>query len=217
MASKVSKEERTKFLNELTLLRNKKTIEVEQLDVSHPIYKKFARVNGEINQMDVEQLGKQLRQMGLETDGSEASCKTRIKHFFRDEVNDKIQLKPKAYAYDVICVVDFEATCEKENETKDVQEIIEFPAFIVDVHKRTIVSTFHQYVKPQVNPKLSKFCTELTGITQSVVNGAETFETVLNRFEDWFYSFLIDNGHKSFAIATDGYVQFIHRLVHVLT
>jgi inhibitor of KinA sporulation pathway (predicted exonuclease) len=28
------------------------------------------------------------------------------------------------------------------------------------------VSKFHEYVKPIVNPKLTKFCTKLTGITQ---------------------------------------------------
>jgi 3'-5' exoribonuclease 1 len=183
---------------------------VEQVDTTHPIYKKFSRINGKVNTMSVEQLCEQLKQFGLHADGSEASCKTRIKHFFRDEVNEKIKKKKKEYLYDVICVIDFEATCELENQTKDCQEIIEFPAYIIDVRRQVTVSKFHEYVRPQVNKKLSNFCTELTGIKQKTVDTADMFEDVLDRFEAWFYSYLVENGHKSFAIATDGPWDMAH-------
>ncbi len=43
---------------------------------------------------------------------------------------------------------------------------VEFPAVVLDLSSGEVVSEFHQYVQPQEHPRLSKFCTELTGITQ---------------------------------------------------
>ena len=40
---------------------------------------------------------------------------------------------------DFIIVIDFEATCEKDNPPNFIQEIIEFPAVLVNVHARQIV------------------------------------------------------------------------------
>jgi inhibitor of KinA sporulation pathway (predicted exonuclease) len=53
----------------------------------------------------------------------------------------KIFKKNITYYYDIICIVDFEATCHKEQDQhKDfVQEIIEFPALLVDVKQKQIV------------------------------------------------------------------------------
>jgi len=45
-------------------------------------------------------------------------------------------------------------------------EIIEFPAVLVDAKKRKIVDHFQAFVKPTINPKLSEFCVQLTGIKQ---------------------------------------------------
>ena len=43
---------------------------------------------------------------------------------------------------------------------------VEFPAVLVDLSTKSVVSEFHQFVQPQENYKLSSFCTKLTGITQ---------------------------------------------------
>lgn len=36
---------------------------------------------------------------------------------------------------------------------------------IIDVKKQEIVASFQTYVKPVLDPKLTPFCTKLTGIT----------------------------------------------------
>jgi len=46
------------------------------------------------------------------------------------------------------------------------QEIIEFPIVIVDVKAKAVKAIFQTYVKPVIDPKLTEFCTQLTGITQ---------------------------------------------------
>jgi inhibitor of KinA sporulation pathway (predicted exonuclease) len=45
-------------------------------------------------------------------------------------------------------------------------EIIEFPAVLVDTTSQAIVDEFHMYCRPEVNPILSEFCVNLTGIRQ---------------------------------------------------
>lgn len=72
------------------------------------------------------------------------------------------------YNYDFLVVIDFEATCEKENAEDFQHEIIQFPAVLVDVQQQVIVDEFNSYCKPKINPQLSEFCTSLTGISQVV-------------------------------------------------
>ncbi len=43
---------------------------------------------------------------------------------------------------------------------------VEFPAVVLNLASGEVVSEFQQYVQPQEHPRLSKFCTKLTGITQ---------------------------------------------------
>jgi len=79
---------------------------------------------------------------------------------------------------DYILVIDFECTCTNDNSL-ELMEIIEFPIIVIDVKKREIANTFTSFVKPTVNPILSEFCTQLTGITQEQVNKANTIDKVL--------------------------------------
>ncbi|SCU66363.1 phosphotransferase, putative [Trypanosoma equiperdum] len=79
--------------------------------------------------------------------------------------------------FDTYMVLDFEATCER-HQRLEVPEVIEFPIVLVDARNGNTISEFQQYVRPVVNPQLSQFCTELTGITQSVVDRASTFPDV---------------------------------------
>ena len=44
--------------------------------------------------------------------------------------------------------------------------VVEFPAVLLDTSSGEIHDEFHRYVQPTENPRLSSFCTHLTGITQ---------------------------------------------------
>lgn len=73
----------------------------------------------------------------------------------------------------------------------------------MDVKQKTIVGMFRKFCKPTINPVLSDFCKDLTGVNQSEVNNAEEFPVVLQQFEEWMHSFGLGLDH-SFAIVTDG-------------
>mmetsp|Transcript_5042 Transcript_5042/g.12200 ORF Transcript_5042/g.12200 Transcript_5042/m.12200 type:complete len:571 (+) Transcript_5042:280-1992(+) len=85
-----------------------------------------------------------------------------------------------------LCVLDFEATCERNTKIPN-QEIIEFPSVLLDVQRMEIKSTFQKYVKPVKNPKLTAFCTELTGITQEKVDKGVSFEDALSAHGRWLH------------------------------
>jgi len=88
-----------------------------------------------------------------------------------------------------LCILDFEATCWKSGLNKDEMEIIEFPSILYKIKEKTktieFISEFSQYVKPTINPILTKFCTELTGITQETVNASDTFDIVYKNHQQW--------------------------------
>ncbi|TVU39580.1 hypothetical protein EJB05_13006, partial [Eragrostis curvula] len=70
--------------------------------------------------------------------------------------------------FDLFLVVDFEATCEGENTRIYPQEIIEFPAVLVDAATGVVVSEVRTYVRPRHHPRLTEFCVNLTGMSQGV-------------------------------------------------
>ncbi|CAF1323443.1 unnamed protein product [Adineta steineri] len=86
--------------------------------------------------------------------------------------------------YDYFLVLDFEATCDDEKKITP-SEIIEFPVLKINGRTFECESTFHSYVSPTVHPQLTKFCTELTGITQDMVTNQPTLDVVLQRFHTW--------------------------------
>jgi 3'-5' exoribonuclease 1 len=65
-----------------------------------------------------------------------------------------------------------------------MNEIIEIGAVKVNDYGE-VVSIFNKFVKPTVNPILSDFCTRLTSITQSNVDGSRTFPYIIQDFMDW--------------------------------
>lgn len=99
--------------------------------------------------------------------------------FGRRQTPDNIVQKFK-----YLLILDFEATCEKNVQIKN-QEIIEFPCIAVSTKNWEIESIFHEYVKPRVNPIISPFCTELTGIMQETIENEEYFPVVLDKFSTW--------------------------------
>jgi ERI1 exoribonuclease 3 len=101
------------------------------------------------------------------------------------------------------CVLDFEATCW-ENENRDTLEIIEFPSVLirVDTAEKTIskVSEFHRYVRPVLDPEVSEFCTNLTGITQSQVDASDIIENVYEEHYIWLTSQLVDEAASCYFV-----------------
>ncbi|SRR5690554_3796863 len=79
---------------------------------------------------------------------------------------------------------DIEATCWDGYHSNGIQEIIELGAISYDRFGEES-GTFLEFVRPEINPRLSKYCMELTGITQNEVDSAADFNTVYDDFEDW--------------------------------
>ena len=73
--------------------------------------------------------------------------------------------------YHLINCFDLEMCCwEDDKETgKKTGEIIEIGIAKIDLKKGEIIRSAQYYVKPE-NDKISKFCTELTGITPKLID-----------------------------------------------
>jgi len=104
---------------------------------------------------------------------------------------------------DFFIVIDFEATCEEKNPSGYPHEIIEFPAVLVSSREKAIVDVFHSFVRPTINPKLSEFCHNLTGISQATVDDADTFDVVHKRFIDWMSNHQLGTRY-TYTMVTDG-------------
>jgi len=95
-------------------------------------------------------------------------------------------------------VLDFESTCQ-EGSRIDPQEIIEFPCLLIRADDLSLVDKFHEYVKPVGKPLLTKFCKNLTGITQDMIQDKDTFPDVLSRFVSWCESNGLDPSNSTFV------------------
>jgi inhibitor of KinA sporulation pathway (predicted exonuclease) len=85
---------------------------------------------------------------------------------------------------DHICILDFEATCWENNKE---HEIIEFPSILWRWDSKGFhrISDIQIFVKPKINPVVSKFCHNLTGITQQQVDNGVTLEEALKLHKEW--------------------------------
>jgi len=106
----------------------------------------------------------------------------------------------KTNQIDYYVVLDFEATCQEGPRLKP-QEIIEFPSVVVDANRCVIVAEFQRYVRPVHHPKLSQFCTDLTGIPQKVVDEASTFAVVYQQYFKWLESIGLTQKEASSRVA----------------
>ncbi|MGI9415379.1 MAG: exonuclease domain-containing protein [Hyphomicrobiales bacterium] len=85
-----------------------------------------------------------------------------------------------------LIVVDLEATCSDDGSVpRDQMETIEIGAVLVDVDGLAAADTFQCFVEPVRHPILTRFCTELTGITQDMVAGAPPFAEAVKSFKGW--------------------------------
>ncbi|KAI3353419.1 hypothetical protein L3Q82_019947, partial [Scortum barcoo] len=95
--------------------------------------------------------------------------------------------------FSYLIVIDFESTCWREKNNYS-QEIIEFPAVLLNTSTGEVESEFHTYVQPQEHPVLSNFCTELTGITQMQVEAGIPLQICLSRFSRWLQNLQLEKG-----------------------
>lgn len=88
---------------------------------------------------------------------------------------------------DYFLVLDFEADKrdEKGSRAPEVMEIIEFPVLKVNARTLQIESTFHTYVQPVIHKELNPLITQLTGITQEMVDGQPTLNEALAMLDEW--------------------------------
>lgn len=87
----------------------------------------------------------------------------------------------------IYIVLDLEATCWNGKKLAP-NEIIEIGAVAVNEAGET-EGEFNTFVKPSIAPKLSDFCTELTSITQEMVDDAPLYPVAHQAFLDWINSF----------------------------
>jgi inhibitor of KinA sporulation pathway (predicted exonuclease) len=96
--------------------------------------------------------------------------------------------------YNGYILMDLESTCwDVQNpmatdldrhRQKEEMEITEIGAVKTDANFN-IIDKFTMFVQPILNPTLSKFCTDLTSITQQDVNNASKFPYVYRKFKTW--------------------------------
>ncbi|VAH75437.1 unnamed protein product [Triticum turgidum subsp. durum] len=104
--------------------------------------------------------------------------------------------------FDFFVVVDFEATCVKDARIFP-QEIIEFPAVLVDGATGRIESAFRRYVRPKHHPVLTQFCRELTGIRQEDVDGGVDLGEALWMHDSWLKAATAGGGSLAVVIWGD--------------
>lgn len=119
---------------------------------------------------------------------------------------------PKENIFDFYVVIDFEATCDGHKIIKpENQEIIEFPAVLLNCKNGKVEDEFQSYCRPVLHPLLTDYCTKLTGITQDIVDQAPSFPETFASFNEWLQKKNL--GSKfSFAIVTDGSKDMGHFL-----
>ncbi|KIS72254.1 uncharacterized protein UMAG_00666 [Mycosarcoma maydis] len=161
--------------------------------------------------LTVEELRSRLHQLGLETKGKKADLRLRLKKALRSASNSPPST-PGSHAdttwrpeFDTFLVLDVEATCESTRKYRNLNhgyetgsfqfpnEIIEFPVVLLrwneNTHQLDTVDVFHSYVRPTFRPRLTKFCRDLTGVTQAQVDAAPLWNDVLISFYRFLWSY----------------------------
>ncbi|GBO42670.1 ERI1 exoribonuclease 3, partial [Araneus ventricosus] len=107
--------------------------------------------------------------------------------------------------FSVICENSDVAGSVEENWSYDMTfEVIEFPVLKVNSASFETESVFHSYVRPVINPELTKFCTQLTGITQEMVDDQDIFEDVFEKFQVWMQEEKLLERNTKIAFVTVG-------------
>ena len=85
-----------------------------------------------------------------------------------------------------LLIIDIEHTCTEDGSVPaNEREIIEIGAVLVSTDTLCIVKEFNRLVRPVRHPELSEFCTNLTGIPQSLLANQDIFSQAFRLFEAW--------------------------------
>ncbi|CAK0791041.1 unnamed protein product [Prorocentrum cordatum] len=97
---------------------------------------------------------------------------------------------------DYLVVLDFEWTADNRRPMLPVSEITQFPSVLVrlDGRRSAVVDEFNAYVRPTLNPTLTAFSIELTGITQRMVDRSEPLREVIAQYLSWLQSHQLIEG-----------------------
>ncbi|GMT25223.1 hypothetical protein PFISCL1PPCAC_16520 [Pristionchus fissidentatus] len=176
--------------------------------------KKVERLFRRITEMSAAEMRVELKEIHKSPHGSTKDLRHRLRMFYRkefaliqakrDETRTRMKNR-KRFRY--LVAMDIEATCESEiNDVNYQHETIELPAVLVDCDTFTIIDKFRTYVKPEINPKISEFCTNLTHISQADVDAAPTFPEAWSRLLEWMsrHGMMGTDPEASFAVVTDG-------------
>lgn len=109
-------------------------------------------------------------------------------------IRKKSKKKSLISPYSYLIVIDFEATCFEKPFNRNKQEIIEFPAVLINLTTGEIEKEFHKYLRPVEIPVLSEYCINLTGITQETVNEGELLPKVVEDFKVWMKMTIKEKG-----------------------
>ena len=83
-------------------------------------------------------------------------------------------------------VLDLEATCDEDHRIpREQTEIIELGAVLCDGETLAPREEFQTFIKPRRHPKLTRFCTQLTSITQADVDAAPYFPQAMATLSRW--------------------------------
>ncbi|KAK8740562.1 hypothetical protein OTU49_002968 [Cherax quadricarinatus] len=103
--------------------------------------------------------------------------------------------------FEYLIVLDFESTCWDTWPPAGQNEIIEFPAVLLDLSSGNTLSEFHEYVKPTEQSILSSFCKNLTDWDLQICLHRECLRKQLKKPE--FFNYWIDIRYM--------YKKFYHR------
>ncbi|XP_067562551.1 ERI1 exoribonuclease 2 isoform X6 [Tursiops truncatus] len=142
--------------------------------------------------MDRKRKYSDFRQLGCEEKGASGMATKRLARQLglirRKSIappNGNLGRSKSKQLFDYLIVIDFESTCWNDGKRHRSQEIIEFPAILLNTSTGEIESEFHAYVHPQEHPILSEFCMELTGIKQAQVDEGVPLKICLSQFCKW--------------------------------
>ncbi|KAJ3129223.1 3'-5' exoribonuclease 1 [Nowakowskiella sp. JEL0407] len=156
---------------------------------------KFKRRNKPLENLNINASDSTTSQQQYSTSARFAYLNERLSHH--------IPKKSSRTEYRYLCVLDFEATCEKDSGFDFENEIIEFPVVLINIESNLVDAEFHKFVRPSREPILSDFCKELTGISQSQIDRADTFPKVLDQLEEWLSAFS-EFPYDDMMFVTDG-------------
>ncbi|CAD7011857.1 unnamed protein product [Ceratitis capitata] len=160
---------------------------LSEVDLEAVVAKALAETNGFVLRQKPMVVCYGKKQLGLlETiyvDGESAADKSNTSSYLNRLRKPQLTMQPYKY---LICV-DFEATCWENHAPPNWREpeIIEFPAVLVNMQTGKVEAEFQKFVMPIESPKLSAFCTELTGIKQKSVDDGMPLQTAIMMFQEW--------------------------------